>query len=444
MVDRRLIEQLDDADPQKRKLAIQQLARSKDMEAIRYLEATERSDSDASVRDIARKAIVYIRRQNESVAPAAPLVSDEPAAPPADLTPEVAPAPKQRGQGSIIAEFANMPKEDTSEAPPPVPGEAAPARRVSLPEARIKAGKIAIDLAAREAFNGQNGRAARYLVDAFKQNPNYQFDNYAIGLAETVTGLYKTDAVKAVMDQSVLGLFDKNELMGKPKVDKTATEGSDAPPATWGTAIVDLFMYGLINAVVVGAFVIVMIQLVIQALSNDPDLQLALQQQQITMGQFVEQMTGIAIVTLIVYALVYGLLSIVGLLIHSALIHVVARSLLGGEGTLPNLIHKTALFLGIMVALTAVVQIAGVFLPVITSPTLGIGVWGGGFLLSLYVLAGYSSRIAKAYDFGTGKGCLSLFISSIVLGILGVLFVLLLSQAGLVSLNVMVGITAVP
>ena len=66
MVDRKLTDQLDSPLPEKRKAAIQQLARTKDMEAIRYLEAAERLDADATVRELAVKAAAYIKRQNQA------------------------------------------------------------------------------------------------------------------------------------------------------------------------------------------------------------------------------------------------------------------------------------------------------------------------------------------------------------------------------------------
>lgn len=439
MVDRRLIAQLDSLEPDKRKVAVQQLARSKDMDAIRYLEATERSDSDSSVRDLARKAIVYIKRQNEESG------ASSPASTPAEPQ---APAGKSRyAAGSIMAEYANRQPEPYDEPmEPQEPVEAPKAKPVSVSESRQRNAKGAVDMAGRAAFNEDNGRAAKYLVEAFKQNPNLQFDPYAVGLAATVTGLYKTDAVQAILDGSALDLFDKNELQGKKKIVDPSKEadGVDVPPAGWGTALVDLFMYGLINAVIVGVTVIALIQVIVSVLSNDPTLKAQLAQSQLTLATVIDQVAAFAILSLVVYALVYGLMMMVALLIQSFLIHVAARMVLGGEGTMPNLIHRTALFLGFMAALITIVQIGGFFLPIVSDPAIGIAIWALGFFLSVYTLIGYSSRIGKAYDMGGGKGCAALFLSTVLIGLVSLACVIVLTQSGLVVISNLLSLTPVP
>lgn len=439
MVDRRLVEQLDSVEPEKRKVAIQQLARTKDPDAIRYLEAAARSDSDRSVRELAGKAIAYINRQNEGSTGTA-----------ADSTPLEAkpPAGKTRyAAGSIMAEYANRQPEPYDEPmEPQEPQEAPKFKPVAVSESRQKAAKGALDMAGRAAFNEEHGRAARYLVEAFKQNPNLQTDPYAVGLAATVTGLYKTDAVKAVLDGSALELFDKNELQGKKKAFDPSKEaaGEDRPPAGWGTAIVDLFLYGLINAIIVGVTVIVFAQVIISALQNDPVLQAELAANQMTLSSVINQIAGFAILSLVIYALVYGLFMMIGLLIQSFVIHVAARMILGGDGALSNLIHRTALFLGIMTALTTIVAIGGFFLPVITDPGLGIAIWALSFFLSIYTLIGYSSRIGKAYDMGGGKGCGALLISTILLGIVGAACTFVLFQSQFTLINNLLLLTPVP
>jgi hypothetical protein len=433
MVDRKLTDQLDSPSPEKRKAAIQQLARSKDMEAIRHLEAVERLDSDSTVRDMASKAVAYIKRQNAGAAPAA-------AAAPAVTDPPVKPDKKSAyAAGSIMAEYASRTPKPGEEAPPEKLTEAP--LMVDVPEARRKTAKTALDMASRAVFDEQMGRAAKYLVEAFKLNPNLKHDAYAVGLAATTTGLYKTDAVKAIVDGSALELFDKKELTAKPPKPKNKNEDMEAEedqvPATWSTAIVDLLLYGLINAVIIGISVIVLINFIVSTIQNDPVIQEQLAQNGMTAANFVGALSQVAIIDLILYVLLYGLIAIVMLLISSSFIHVAATMILGGEGTLANLIHRTALFLGVMTGLNFAAGIVGFFLPVVSDPTIGTIIWAVSFFVSIWTFIGYTNRVGKAYDMGSGKGCAAVFLSGIMFAIIGVICFAVLGQAFMTQLDAM-------
>lgn len=431
MVDRRLIDALDSAQPERRKAAIQQLARTKDMEALRYLEAVERADTDGSVRDLARKAIAYIKRNNPGEA--------EP--PAADVQKSARPS---FASGSILAEYANRPEEpqpvETEEAD--APPQPKPRGLQEVSESRQKAARGAMEMAGRAAFDGLNARAAKHLVEAFKLNPNLQYDAYAIGLAATVSGLYKDDAVKAVQDGSILDLFDKNEFKAKSKQQIEKEVRDEAPPAGWGAALIDLLLYGLINAVIVGVSVAALVMLFTNLIHNDPLRQVQIAQASAQMAGVINQFVTTGVVITLLYALIYGLITIVDLLFRSFLIHVAARMILGGDGTLANLIHKTALFLGIMTALSVVAMIGGLFMPFITEPALGIGIYAVSFFLSIWTLMGYSARIGRTYDFGAGRGCAAILLAGIFSAVLGLICFAAFGQAYLSDLSYQLSIFA--
>ncbi|MBK9125592.1 MAG: hypothetical protein IPM16_21040 [Chloroflexi bacterium] len=431
MVDRRLIDALDSAQPERRKAAIQQLARTKDIEALRYLEAVERADNDGSVRDLARKAIVYIKRNNpgEAESPAAEVKRG---------------AQPGYASGSILAEYANRPAEpepveaEQEDAPP----QPRPRSLHEVTESRQRAARGAMEMAGRASFDGLNARAAKYLVEAFKLNPNLQYDAYAVGLAATISGLYKDDAVKAVQDGSILELFDKKEFKAKAKREIENEARDDAPPAGWGTALIDLLLYGLINAVIVGVSFAAFIALVTNIINSDPQLQAQMAQASAQATGIINQLIAAGVVLTLLYALIYGLIAIVLLLLQSFFIHVAARMILGGDGTLANLIHKTALFLGIMTALVFVAQIGGFLLPLVTEPAIGIGIYAVSFFLSLWTLMGYSSRIGRTYDFGAGRGCAAIFLANIFFIILGLVCFAAFGQAYLSELSNQLSILA--
>lgn len=433
MVDRKLTDQLDSPSPEKRKTAIQQLARTKDMEAIRYLEAVERLDADGTVRDLAKKAVAYIERQNAGAAPAAP------AAPVVTNSPIKPEKKSAYAAGSIMAEYASRTPDPAEEAPPEKLNDAPV--MVNVPESRVKAAKTALEMAGRAAFDEQMGRATKYLVEAFKLNPNLKHDAYAVGIAATATGLYKTDAVKAITDGSALELFDKKELTVKPPKPKNKNEEMEAEeeqvPATWSTAIVDLLLYGLINAVIVIGSAFLFMNLVLTSVQNDPAIQAELAQNGMTAANVVGVLAQIAIPAALIYALIYGLIAILTLLVSSSFIHIASTMILGGAGTLANLIHRTALFLGIMTGLNVAAGFAGFFLPVVSDDTLGTIIWAASMFVSIWTFIGYTNRVGKAYDMGSGKGCAAVFLSSIMFVIIGVICIMVLGQAALTQLDAM-------
>ncbi|NOG51114.1 MAG: hypothetical protein HND48_18015 [Chloroflexi bacterium] len=171
---------------ERRKAVIQQPARTKDMEALRYLEAVERADTDGSVRDLARKAIAYIKRNNPGEA--------EP--PAADVQKSARPS---FASGSILAEYGEpaggtSARRDGRRTRRHSPNRAGCKRCPS----HAKAARGAMEMAGRAAFDGLNARAAKHLVEAFKLNPNLQYDAYATGWRRPSPACIKTTRSRAV------------------------------------------------------------------------------------------------------------------------------------------------------------------------------------------------------------------------------------------------------
>jgi hypothetical protein len=70
MIDNRLIKMLDSKDPERRKTAVKELAKTKDKAALSYLAAVYRTDENPEVRDMARKAGIYINKHANEGTPA--------------------------------------------------------------------------------------------------------------------------------------------------------------------------------------------------------------------------------------------------------------------------------------------------------------------------------------------------------------------------------------
>ena len=161
MIDQRIIQALRHPDPDKRKKAVTLLARTRDPEALKHLARVYREDGDPTVRDLARKGGLYIKKH----APAA-------ASPPVPAKKRRAPLP-----GDLEAEAA----EDAVRRPDHMEQ---PVRQIDRERA-----KEYLDQAIDYNVRGDNEKAFERLVAAFATNPRLEHDNYyAMNLAATITG----------------------------------------------------------------------------------------------------------------------------------------------------------------------------------------------------------------------------------------------------------------
>ncbi|MBC8098058.1 MAG: HEAT repeat domain-containing protein, partial [Armatimonadetes bacterium] len=229
MIDAALLKQLTHANPEIRKQAITAIAKTKDPAALSHLANVYRTDQVVEVRELARKAGVYIKKH----ADAEPSYQDEDDLAPADdVTDDDAPVKAKRGQVAVSA---------------------------SNEERAAGLVKQALDLHMR----GDNDRATKYLKDAFKKNPNLEFDSYTTGLATTITGLSTDQAIGVMVGELDVDGTPPSKAKGKRGV-------TDGDEPGWGAALVDLLIYTLVNMGLVGlgllAFVVVFIPLLTEAL----------------------------------------------------------------------------------------------------------------------------------------------------------------------------------
>lgn len=425
MADPRLYDMLKNPDAAKRKLAIQALARSKDPEAIPYLERVVDYDDDDSLRDLAEKAIVYINRNTQSATPSAPVEAPRQAA--------SSPSPIG-GDGGILDQYAEA-------------GSSGGFVRVSQSE-EDRARRL---LGSGLDFNmrGHNLKAVKAVVDAFKANPNLKDDGYARGVASTVTGLHVGEAVEKVMDGSALEIFDpkaKNKAkrdgsggspIGElPTRDKDGREAGEETEVGFGSALLDLFIYGLVNAVVIGGGLLLLFYLVIDALPPALFSEPIAPGVPTTIGDVIAIFNSIGVTILLLYSALYGVLQMVALFFQTAIIHWAATTFMKGEGTLSNLLHRLSVFYTILVPVSIVLPFIGGFIAGGVSTNAQQGFEAGqniGNILTLgvtvYTIWGTSVRIGKNYAFGTGNGCLSLLLGSVALGVLCCIIIYGLSYA---------------
>lgn len=168
MIDERIIEMLESPDAETRKAGIKALAKSKSRDALPYLAEMYREDFDEEVRDLARKAGQYIKKQlDEEGAVSTPVTRS-------------APAPARSSMGSLYDEEDD--DEDEEEDLPPLPSQ------IHVTPAQEQQAKGLVEQALDRHMRGDNEKALQYLTRALKTNPRLVTDSYTISLAATLTG----------------------------------------------------------------------------------------------------------------------------------------------------------------------------------------------------------------------------------------------------------------
>ncbi len=158
MIDSRIVKLLDHPDAAARKKAVTALAKSGEPEALMLLARVYRSDDDGDVRELARKAGIYLKRQLEE---------DD--------------------------EFAY----DDEDAAQEDPVESLN-RMHQVSETDKNRANALVQQALDESMRGEDQRAFRNLVRAFSINPGLEHDTYASSLAAQITGLPRDEAIDRI------------------------------------------------------------------------------------------------------------------------------------------------------------------------------------------------------------------------------------------------------
>jgi hypothetical protein len=401
-MDKRLIHLLDSSDVSERERAIKAMARSGDPAYIGYLNAVIKTDPDTGLRSLAAKAVQYIKQQQGDQTPH----TDEPH------------------------------------------GRTTP-KRVEVSAANERRAASMLDRAMELSTRHEDEAARELVMKAYQLDPNIRLDPYKRGIVGTVMGMGADQAFDVLDEQGVPA--EKAKRKAKEKND--ASSGEDVG---WGTAILDLLIYGTVIAVSIIAIYLLLLQFgapVLRQLaesaavsaveSGDMEFNSAFNLD--TVNQMVNGFISASTVFVLINAVVTALFNIVIVFIASVFIHFAAK-ILGGEGSLARLINKTVPIYTIyyVVALVAsFVSIVILFIGAGQSFETSVGddgmsasfsanaeslvafsnslnlVSALNFLLMVIFFVVIVGRIAAAYDFSWVRGCVTYILSMILMGIVG-------------------------
>ncbi len=379
-----------------RKRVIVLIAKSGHTDLLPYLAAIYKTDSNEEVRRLALEAGRHLKAMQQQ---------------------------EQKWQGK-------PPREDAPDPSAPV--------RVAVSKADEQKSFELMDRALQLSLSGDVNKAKRLARQAFKVNANLEFDPYYKGMLGEIFGMRPDDAMEALAHSD-------ND---KPKRKNDQLVDSDE---SWGAAIGDLIIYTLASAttVIVGFLLIIMLlqaplDAMLRTLESDPEVAYAMAESGIgSLTQVVQLISIATIVPTIMGGLASGVSALINLLLVDFFYHLAAQFLLGGEGSFVRLIRKTTNFYTFVTVITFVAGMVVLYLILNSLANDWSAVeaaWRAGMdyeaqvspeqltwvvplacaapLFALFVLFRTAYLIGQAYDFGTGRGCLT-----IILGMMGMSFV---------------------
>jgi len=434
-----LLRQLQDPNPETRRRAILALGKSKSPDALKPLAAVVVGDPEPELRELARKAGQYIRQQTQQ--------QTRPHASPFTVSPDEAeydPEPEYFQVQPIVPE-QEAPQEDQIDnllaldetntkvtfTEPTQNNLVMRGRQYDVSRADRERAKQYLDAAMSYALAGDNAKALKSLTSALSLNPNLLNDPYFNNVATTVTGLDGDAAAQVIIDRNERQRFTETAQRAQ-KSKREAEHLNTAKQATWTDVWFEVVIYSLI--VIIGPVLaaLVTVESARNLLGSFTEVSADLPEQ-LQNAQVISQAFSLS--SLLPIGIVSGISGVISLLFQTVLIHFSA-GMMGGTGTWRHLIrlllgfyNKWLPILFFILYITIAVAFASALSPIILCFVIVL------FGLSLYISVKTASKIGEAYDFGTGKGCLSLLISLLIIGIINAGISYVLAQSLDTALN---------
>ncbi len=368
-------QQLQSEDPKQRFQAIKKAARSKDSSVLDLLDNIASNDPDNQVRSVAARAYAYILGDESAIE-----------APPPSEKKQAAPASNGRVDVSMANSHLNS----------------------------------ALSL----QIEGQRNKALKAIGKALQANPDFRTDPYFISILEATTRLEGEEAFDMLFDKEKIKHVQVSEKqMAKEKV--SGDHWSEVEKSNWASASMDLIIFTLIT--IIGTVLMVLIAQqsaqnvftgytaaldaydeAIDAGDNSATLPI----RNFALETVAREYRDLPMTLGLVGGVVMGIVSLLQLLLHLGLTHLLARYIFRGKGTLPHLIYNVVslyntrlpviLFLsymGIVMAFSGDMEVVSMLL------------FGASSLVSLLVIFGIFMRTGKTYAFGPVKGFLAIMIT---------------------------------
>ncbi|MFN8528418.1 MAG: HEAT repeat domain-containing protein [Anaerolineae bacterium] len=396
-----LIQQLESGDAEKRRQAIIALGRTKDMAALPALAKVYREDADPELRELARKAGVYIRQQNEKSDEAAGHAPSTPSAP----------------QKVKLDVYQTPSAEDLKQkSPSSIPSRG---REYDVSPDKRKRAKEYIEGALGANMRGDNARAMKDLAQGLALDPNLINDSYFASIAASVTGVAGDEAVRMIVDSQQRKQFVDTQVQ-RVKQDVRDKQLAKAKESNVGGVGFELalniginFLFPILLAIVITS----VLQNLFAANRAALDESLAQYPNMVDLDAI-----NRALYMPLPLLLVIGITSAVGVifstLLQSVFIHMVAK-LMGAVGTYLHLLDVLLQFYNRFYPI--LYSLIGAFF-ILASATIGSPLIACLsiilVLFMLYFSFKTASKVGEAYNMGAGMGCVAVLVAGILIFVL--------------------------
>ncbi|HEX3051399.1 MAG TPA: HEAT repeat domain-containing protein [Aggregatilineaceae bacterium] len=359
-----LLHQLNSPDPAQRRSAIIALANSRDPSALSSLARIYQTDPDPALREMALKAGRYIQQYA-----------------------------KQQQQASGSSYTASAGATSTGADKPPI----------SKRDEELARGYL--DAATGHATAGDRIRALENLGKALSLNPTLQKESFVMNLIMNLTGLSVADAMPILTNPDRRAMLIAS-MGGKQKVKRGESGGSGDE---WGKALLDIGIYWIVTSLILVLVFIVAMDAVREifetSMRNSPSSNVS--------SDDLDTFFDAGVIALTIVSIIYSLIYTIGNLIYGAAIHFAAVTFLGGNGTLAGLYHRLFPFWTVLMVVSAAgLVIMGLSGSFETTYTIFVLI---SLLGTFGVIYYQSALVGKAYNFGSGSGCVAIFLGTVLL-----------------------------
>jgi len=269
--------------------------------------------------------------------------------------------------------------------------------------------KKLLDAATNYHLEGDKGRAVEHLGKALSLNPALQKEPFVANLVMTLTNMSVADAMPLLTHPDRRRTLV--EKVGGKRALRRQAHGKGAETATWDNVAIDFLLYALVVALSLAAIFVFTLETIRELIDTAPSSNIS--------SEDLDTFFDASVVALLVLGVFYGIYSALTLALQGAAIHAVAAYLFGGNGTLVYLYRRlvpfqtyvmlvfTLLFVGL--ALTGLATEFWLAIPLI--------MLAGSFVV-LYLV---SKLVGEVYEFGTGMGCLVIFLGGVLMAVVAAL-----------------------
>jgi hypothetical protein len=275
-------------------------------------------------------------------------------------------------------------------------------------------------------MQGQRNKALKSLSKALQANPELRTDPYYISILEATTRLEGEEAFDMLFDSEKIKHVEVSEKqMAKEK--RAGDHWEQVGKSNWASASMDLIIYTMITVVGTVLLVLVMQQSAANVF-NGYEAALDAYDEAVAAGDgsavmpvrnreleaLARDYRDLPLTLGLIGGVILGVVSLVQVLAHLGVAHLMAKFVFKGQGTLPHLIYRVVSLYNTRIPVVLFLM----YVAIVTTFSGDLGIlpmllFGASGIVSLLTMFAVFTRTSKTYDFSIVKGVLVILIAGI-------------------------------